>query len=70
MRSRIWESWRYISNREKKDRKKLQKNIKRIFSVSKVSIKNISKTLNRMENIMKSFMKICLRVSTVKERSI
>ena len=37
---------------------------------SKVSIKNISKSSNRIENFMERFMMICFRVWTVKVRSI
>ena len=41
-----------------------------IIRASKVSIKNISRSLNRIKNLMKRFMIIFFKVSTVKERSI
>ena len=66
----IWECWRYISNRELKIKKILQKVIKMIIRASKISIKNINKSLKRMKIFMKSIMIIFSKVSTVKERRI
>ena len=42
----------------------------RIVKASKVSIKNISKSLNRMKNFMKRFKIIFFKVSTIREKSI
>ena len=70
MWSRIWKSWRYISNRELKIEKRLQKIMKKIIRGSKVSMKKNSKNLNRLENFVKRFKIIRLRVSAVRERSI
>ena len=54
----------------RKFKKILQKIIKMIIRASKVSMKNINKSLKRMKNFMRRFMIIFLKVSTVKERSI
>ena len=48
----------------------MQKFNKRIITASKVSMKKNSKNLNRVENCMKRFKIIRLRVSTVREKSI
>ena len=47
----IWESWRYISNREKKIKKILQKKIKIIIKASKVSKRNMNKSLSIVKKV-------------------
>ena len=70
MWSRIWESWRYISNREHKIKKRLQKITEIIIRNSKVSMKKYIKNLNRLKNFIKGFRSFCFMWSTVMKRSI
>ena len=67
---RILESWKYISNREQKIRKGLQKIMKSIIKVSKVSVRKFIKKLGRLEKFVKQFGNMCLSLFTVAERSI
>ena len=48
----------------------LQKFIKRIVKASKVSRKNVIKSLSRIKKFMKKFIIEFFRVATVKEKSI
>ena len=59
MWSRIWESWRYISNRESKILKILRKIIEMIIRDSKVSMKKYNKNLNRLKKFVESFRSFC-----------
>ena len=66
----IWESWRYISNREEKILKILQKFIKMIIKASKASNKNINKSLSTMKKLIKIFKIVFLKILTDREKSI
>ena len=66
----IWsiafESWKYSSNMEQKIKKILQKMIKIIIKASKVSKRNMIKSLN----IVKKFMRMLRIMLTGREKSI
>ena len=66
----IWESWRYISKREKKILKMLQKIIKMIIKASKVSNRNMNKSLNSMKKFTKRVKIVFLKILTDREKSI
>ena len=59
MWSRIWESRRYISNRESKILNILRKIIEMIIRDSKISMKKYIKNLNRLKNFVERFRSFC-----------
>ena len=65
----IWESWRYISNREEKI-KLLQKIFKMIIKASKLSNRNINKSLSSIKKFIKLFKIVFLKILTDREKSI
>ena len=66
----IWESWRYISNKEEKISKMLQKMIKIIIKASKVSKRNMNKSLSIVKKFMKMLKIVFLKILTDREKSI